>query len=207
MNKKAFFSMSYGVYVTTSLSDGKPVGCITNSNTQITSSPTTVSVSVNHDNYTASCIEKSGLFGFTILSEKSDPEIIGKFGFFSSLDTDKFLGFDYEVKEGVPVLTDGCAYAVCRVIDKMETPTHTVFLGEVIDADTLKSDEPMTYSYYHKVLKGKSPKKAPTYIEEDVQETSVRKFVCDVCGYIYEGESLPKDYVCPICGVDATHFK
>jgi len=171
MNKKAFYNMSYGVYVTTSTDNGKPVGCVTNSNTQITSSPATVSVSVNHDNYTAECIEKSGLFGFTVLSVDSDPEIIGKFGFFSSKDTDKFSGFEYDVKEGAPVLSDGCAYAVCRVIDKMETSTHTVFLGEVIDADTLKNSEPMTYSYYHKVLKGKSPEKAPTYVEEIAEET------------------------------------
>ncbi len=207
MNKKAFYNMSYGVYVTTSTDNGKPVGCVTNSNTQITSSPATVSVSVNHDNYTAECIEKSGLFGFTVLSVDSDPEIIGKFGFFSSKDTDKFSGFEYDVKEGVPVLADGCAYAVCRVIDKMETSTHTVFLGEVIDADTLKQSEPMTYSYYHKVLKGKSPEKAPTYVEETAEETGAKKFVCDVCGYIYEGDSVPADFKCPICGVDASHFK
>lgn len=207
MNKKAFYNMSYGVYVTTSTDNGKPVGCVTNSNTQITSSPATVSVSVNHDNYTAECIEKSGLFGFTVLSVDSDPEIIGKFGFFSSKDTDKFSGFEYDVKEGVPVLADGCAYAVCRVIDKMETSTHTVFLGEVIDADTLKQSEPMTYSYYHKVLKGKSPEKAPTYVEETAEETGTKKFVCDVCGYIYEGDSVPADFKCPICGVDASHFK
>lgn len=207
MNKKAFYNMSYGVYVTTSTDNGKPVGCVTNSNTQITSSPATVSVSVNHDNYTAECIEKSGLFGFTVLAVDSDPEIIGKFGFFSSKDTDKFSGFEYDVKEGVPVLADGCAYAVCRVIDKMETSTHTVFLGEVIDADTLKQSEPMTYSYYHKVLKGKSPEKAPTYVEETAEETGAKKFVCDVCGYIYEGDSVPADFKCPICGVDASHFK
>lgn len=207
MNKKAFYNMSYGVYVTTSTDNGKPVGCVTNSNTQITSSPATVSVSVNHDNYTAECIEKSGLFGFTVLSVDSDPEIIGKFGFFSSKDTDKFSGFEYDVKEGVPVLADGCAYAVCRVIHKMETSTHTVFLGEVIDADTLKNSEPMTYSYYHKVLKGKSPEKAPTYVEETAEETGAKKFICDVCGYIYEGDSVPADFKCPICGVDASHFK
>ena len=153
MDPKAFYSMSYGVYVTTSTDNGKPVGCITNSNTQITASPASVSVSVNHDNYTAKCIEKSGMFGFTALSEDSDPEIIGKFGFSSSKDTDKFSKYDYVLKEGIPVLTDGCAYVVCRVVDKMETETHTVFLGEVIDAQPLKSGEPMTYDYYHNVLK------------------------------------------------------
>ena len=69
------------------------------------------------------------------------------------------------MKEYLPVVSDACAYIVCEVVDQMETSTHTVFLGKVLDADILKKDEPMTYSYYHNVIKGKSPKNAPTYIE------------------------------------------
>lgn len=209
MDLTAFFSMSYGVYVTTSIDNGKPVGCITNSNTQITAVPAGISVSVNHENYTAECIDKSGIFGFTVLAEDSNPEIIGKFGFFSSKDIDKFSDFNYEFKDGVPILTDGCAYVICRVVDKIETATHTVFIGEAIDAQPLKSKKPMTYSYYHKVLKGKSPEKAPTYIADNKAEPTSykKKFICDVCGYIYEGDFVPPDYKCPICGVDATHFK
>ena len=86
--------MSYVVYITTSVDAGRPVGCVSNSNTQITSSPATFSVSLNHDNYTTECIRRSGLFGFTILSEQSDPSLIGKFGFASSRDTNKFDGVD-----------------------------------------------------------------------------------------------------------------
>ncbi len=166
MNNKALFTMPYGVYVTTSIDGEKPVGCITNSNTQVTALPAAITVSINHDNYTTKCIERSGLFGYTVLSIKSDPHIIGKFGFFSSDNTDKFADFEYKMHYGVPVITDGCAYAVCKVTGKMETATHMIFLGEIIDADMLKPDEPMTYDYYHNVLKGKSPSKAPTYYKE-----------------------------------------
>ena len=86
----------------------------------------------------------------------------------------------------------------------METATHTVFLGEVLDADVLKNEEPMTYTYYHKVVKGKSPKNAPTYIPEEVEEkVEDAKWVCGICGYVYEGETpfeeLPEDFKCPIC--------
>ena len=94
---------------------------------------------------------------------------------------------------------------VCKVIDTMETSTHTVFLGEVIDADTLKKEEPMTYAYYHKVVKGKSPKNAPTYIEEETVEkvTSEAKWTCGICGYVYDGsfpfENLSDAFECPIC--------
>ena len=209
MDQMVFRSMSYEVYITTSVDDGRPVGCITNSNTQITSSPATVSVSVNHNNHTTACIERSGLFAFTILSTDSDPALIGRFGFASGRDTDKFAGLDYEWAEGAPVVRTGCGYVVCRVIGKMETQTHTVFLGEVVDAKAWSKEIPMTYSYYHQVIRGTSPKNAPTYIppKEEAPAPAVHRYVCSVCGHVYEGEALPQDYVCPLCGRDASHFR
>lgn len=159
MNTMIFRDMSYGVYVTTSLDGDRPVGCITNSIMQITSDPATIAVSVNHDNYTNSCIAKTGKFAFSILSENSDPSLIGTFGFQSSREADKFKDVDMEMAAGLPVIKDSCGYVVCRVIDTMETQTHTVFLGEVIEAESYgKSDNAMTYAYYHKVVRGKAPK-------------------------------------------------
>ena len=100
---------------------------------------------------------------------------------------------------------------MCKVIDKMETSTHTVFLGEVIAADVLKEEDAMTYAYYHKVVKGKSPKNAPTYIAEEVEEVKDAKWVCGICGYEYTGavpfEELPDDFVCPLCKQPKTVFK
>lgn len=167
MNKNAFRNMSYGVYVITTWDNGRPTGCTANSAMQITSDPATIAVSINHDNYTNKCIAESGRFAISILGENSNPGIIGTFGFFSGRDKDKFDGIEQTVKSFMPVVADACAYAVCEVIDKMETSSHTVFLGKVIDADVLKSDTPMTYAYYHNVIKGKSPKNAPTYIAEE----------------------------------------
>lgn len=167
MNKNAFRNMSYGVYVITTWDNGRPTGCTANSAMQITSDPATIAVSINHDNYTNKCIAESGRFAISILGENSNPGIIGAFGFFSGRDKDKFDGIEQTVKSFMPVVADACAYAVCEVIDKMETSSHTVFLGKVIDADVLKSDTPMTYAYYHNVIKGKSPKNAPTYIAEE----------------------------------------
>jgi rubredoxin len=90
----------------------------------------------------------------------------------------------------------------------METSTHTVFLGKVIDADVLKQEDAMTYAYYHKVVKGKSPKNAPTYIEETKAEG---KWVCSICGYEYNGEvpfeELPEDFVCPLCKQPKSRFE
>ena len=166
MNKNAFRSLSYGVYIISTLDGDRPTGCIANSVMQITSSPATIAVSMNHDNYTNSCIAKTGKFAVPILTENSDPGLIGRFGFQSGKDVNKFDGIESIEKESIQVIPDACSYIVCKVIDKMETSTHTVFLGEVIDADVLKNEEPMTYAYYHKVVKGKSPKNAPTYIAE-----------------------------------------
>lgn len=206
MNFNAFHNLSYGVYIVSTLDGNRPTGCVANSAMQITASPSTIAVSMNHDNFTNACIAASGYFAISVLAEQSDPGIIGTFGFQSGKTTDKFANVAFETREGLPVVTDACAYFLCKVIDKMETSTHTVFLGEVIDADVLKPGTPMTYSYYHKVVKGKSPKNAPTYIpEEKLQETPKAKetWVCGICGYVYEGETpfeeLPADFRCPLC--------
>lgn len=205
MNKKVLRNLSYGVYVVSTLDNGRATGCIANSIMQITSSPATIAVSMNHENYTNSCIEKSGNFAVSILSEKSDPAIIGTFGFQSGKDTHKFATVDFDIKSGLPVVTDSTGYIVCKVIDKMETATHTVFLGEMIDGDVYESAAPMSYSYYHEVVKGKSPKNAPTYIAEEdaVPAAAKEKWVCGICKYEYDGEvpfeELPDTFVCPIC--------
>lgn len=213
MNSNVFRSMSYGVYITTSYYGGRAAGCVTNSNTQITSSPATVSVSVNHDNYTNQCIAKSGMFAFTILSEQSDPSLIGRFGFSSSWDVNKFEDLEAGTKwvRGMPVVPTGCGYVVCRVIGTMETSTHTVFLGEVIEAEAFDRQIPMTYRYYHEVIRGKSPRNAPTYIPEEKKDADEQKdgqrYVCQICGYVYEGNELPEDFTCPICKHGAADFR
>ena len=209
MNTNIFRSMSYGVYIVTAMDGGRPTGCIANSIMQITSSPATVAVSVNHDNYTNGCIEKTGKFAFMILGEQSDASLIGRFGFQSGKDNNKFEGLSYEEKDGLPVVTGTCGYVTCKVIQKMETATHTVFLGEITDADCYDgAGRAMTYAYYHEVIKGKSPKNAPTYLQENSaeQEAPKTKYVCQVCGYVYEGDELPAGYTCPICHVGADRF-
>ncbi len=166
MNKNTFQKLSYGVYVVSTWDEGRATGCTANSAMQITSEPATIAISINHNNYTNECIQRVGKFAISILGENADPSIIGTFGFKSGRDNNKFAEVKQVVKGYLPVVADACGYIVCEVIDKMETDTHTVFLGRVTDADMLKADEPMTYAYYHNVIKGKSPKAAPTYIEE-----------------------------------------
>lgn len=202
MNPNAFRKLSYGVYVISTWDNSRPTGCTANSAMQITSDPATIAISINHNNYTNKCIAENGRFAISVLSEESDPSIIGTFGFQSGENVNKFDSVAYEIKGNMPVVKDACAFISCEVIDKMETATHTVFLGKVLDADQMSAQEAMTYAYYHKVVKGKSPKNAPTYIPEE-DAPAKEAWVCGVCGYVYEGETpfeaLPEDFACPVC--------
>lgn len=211
MDKKVLRNLSYGVYVVTGKDKERNIGCIANSVMQITSDPAVIAVSINHDNYTNKVIKETNKFGVSILKEASDAKIIGTFGFKSSKEIDKFEGVNYKEIAEVPVLEDTCGYMVCKVIDKVETTTHTVFLGEVIELDDYISENAMTYKYYHENLKGTSPKNAPTYEEvaktSEVKQGKTKKWRCTICGYVYEGEELPSDFVCPICGVGRENFE
>lgn len=214
MDEYALRNISYGVYIVSTWDGKRPTGCTVNCVMQITAIPATMAVSINHDNFTKQCIEKSGKFAITILGEKSDPSIIGRFGFQSGKDINKFDSVEYDVLGEMPILKQGCAYVTCEVINSMETETHTVFLGKVIEAELISDDEVMTYQYYHNVIKGRSPKNAPTYIANEgneVKNQKTEKYVCSVCKYEYQGEipfeDLPDDYVCPICKQPKSVFK
>lgn len=210
MDRKVLRNLSYGVYVVTSKENERNIGCIANSIMQVTSNPSTIAVSINHDNYTNKVIKENKKFGVSILKETSDSKIIGTFGFKTSKDNDKFKDVNFKEEDGIPVITDSCGYMICNVIDVMETETHTVFLGEVVSADDYSDENPMTYKYYHEKLKGSSPKNAPTYEEKQDDEKKLdkktKKWKCKICGYVYEGDTVPEDFVCPICGQPHTEF-
>lgn len=208
MDKTVFHDISYGMYLITTNYKGRNVGCIANTFSQITSSDMICSLSLNKENYTNKAIRETKKFALTILSEKTNPEIIGKFGFFSSKDIDKFESFNFENKDGMPLISENmCGYLILEVFDIIETSTHDIFLAKVQSAERLSNLTAMTYSFYHKVIKGSAPKTAPTYIEN---KNEIRKYRCKICGYIYEGEdfeSLPDDWKCPICGVSKENFE
>lgn len=212
MNPNVFRNLSYGLYLVSAMDaqNGRPTGCIVNSVMQITSSPATVAVSVNHENYTNACIRQSGMFGVSILSEQCSPKIIGRFGFQTGRAIEKFKEVPHAFVEGVPVLEDCCGFLVCKVTAVMEAPTHTVFLGEVLAGDMGKEKPPMTYLYYHQVVKGKTPKTASTYIAEEPKKEKKIVYKCSLCGYEYDGETpfeeLPEDYCCPLCGAAKDMF-
>lgn len=168
MDARALWELSYGVYIVGTMDGERPTGCVANSAMQITSDPATIALSLNHNNYTRDVIEKTGRFSLMVCSEEMEPLTIGTFGFRTGRDFDKFAQFAYyQLQQNVPVLKKGItAWLSCEVVNKMETDTHTVFLGKIIDAAKLpNAGKPMTYAYYHSVIKGRAPKNAPTYID------------------------------------------
>ncbi len=207
IDKKAFRDISYGMYVITCLQD-KKVGCIVNTLTQVTGGDNPIiSISLNKENYTNEVIRQRRKFAVSIISEEVDPNLIARFGFSSSKEKDKFENFHFIEDEQLPVLTDKmCSYFICEVENIIEMDTHDLFLAKVTKAVKLSDLKPMSYQYYHEVIKGKAPKKAPTYQEEEEKKSdSEEVWVCEVCGYIHKGP-LEEGFTCPMCGVDKSHF-
>lgn len=229
MNSKTLHKISYGIYVICSKNGEKMNGQIANALFQVTAEPATIAVSINKQNLTHEYIEKSNFFTVSILSENTPMGFIGNFGFKSGRDIDKFKDVEYKLgKDKVPLLLDNALACIeAKVINKIDVGTHTIFIGRVEDADILSEDKPMTYEYYHKVKGGISPKTAPTYSstvdkETKKEEEKMDKYVCKVCGYVYDPEKgdpdngvepgtkfedIPDDWVCPVCGVGKEDFE
>lgn len=205
MDTTAFFKLTYGLYVVTTKSNDKESGCVINTMTQATSEPSQVTVTLNKNNYTTELIQESGVFNVSVLLESVTMDTIRQFGFQSGRDVNKFTEGNYGTDaNGVKYLTqDTAAVFTCRVKKSMDAGTHILFLAEVEDAKSLSDDEVLTYANYHNKKNGTTPKSAPSYVEE----TQKQGWRCDICGYIYEGDSLPDDYTCPICKMDASHFE
>jgi ferric-chelate reductase [NAD(P)H] len=168
MEPKTFYKLGYGLYVVSSKKDKRFNGQIATTVFQITSKPPTIAVSINKKNLTHNFILASKLFTVSILSTETPMKFIGRFGFKSGREIDKFEGVDYQVGvTGTPiVLENSIGYLEAEVINTLDVGTHVVFVGKVVDAQILKDGEPMTYAYYHEVKGGKAPKAAPIYINQ-----------------------------------------
>jgi rubredoxin/flavin reductase (DIM6/NTAB) family NADH-FMN oxidoreductase RutF len=211
------------MYVVASVKGDKFNGQISNTVFQITSEPPTVAVSINKQNLTHEFIRDSRVFAASILSQDTPLSFIGNFGFKSGRDIDKLAQVNYKVgKTGAPIVLDHTlGYLELKVISEVDVGTHTIFTGNLVEAETLRSGEPMTYAYYHEVKRGTAPKTAPTYIKEE-EVKKLTKYRCTVCGYIYDPEKgdpdggiapgtlfeeIPDDWVCPVCGAAKSDFE
>lgn len=202
LNVGSLFKLSYGLFVVTSKdANGVDNGCITNTVMQITDSPNRIAIGVNKKNNTHDMIKESGVFNVSILDTTAPFSVFQQFGFQSGRDVEKFADFPDKGKtaNGLVYLTKySNAVLSGKVVQEVDCDTHTIFIAEVPEGCILSDKPSMTYQYYFDHIK---PKLLAT-------ATPVKGWVCKICGYIYEGEELPPDYICPICkhGVEAFEY-
>ncbi len=195
MDKKAMYKLTYGLFILTAKDGERDNGCVVNTVTQVTTEPNRITVAVNKNNLTHDMILKTGVFNATILTEQSQFETYKHWGFQSGRDVDKLEEIQFSRSEnGLVYLTEGAnAYISAKVVQTSDLGTHTLFLADVTDSAVLSDAESVTYAFYQKNIKT-----APV--------TKKKGFVCTVCGYIYEGEVLPEDFICPWSKHPASDF-
>ena len=231
LDLESLFNLSYGMCILSSKKDGKINGCIVNTVFQVVPEPPTVAVSVNKQNLTHDYITNSNIFTVSILSEETPLLFIGKFGFRSGRDIDKFQAVNYKttVTGGPIVLDNTVGFIEARVTKSIDVGTHTLFIGKIVDCQTIdKSKVPMTYTYYRVIKGGGTPRTAATYIAKKAKAKSqqgaknMQKYKCLMCGYIYDPavgdpdngiaagtafNDLPNDWTCPDCGAGKDEFE
>ena len=228
----AFNTITYGLYVVTARDGEKRNGCIVNTAVQVAGEPCQVSVSVSKANLTHEFILRSGQFAVSVLEQETPLPLIGIFGFHLGRDYDKFAHAKYrDGLTGCPLLTEHTLAAIeAKVRTAVDCGSHTTFVADVVASELVRSAKPLTYAYYHEVKGGKTGKNAPTYAATQVSEsaestersTKMKKYVCQVCGYVYDPaagdpdngvpagtpfEKVPVDWVCPVCGAGKDQFE
>lgn len=169
MNKKVLFDLNYGLYIVTTKNAEEFSGCVVNTVTQVTAEekPKLI-VAINKENYTAEIAQKSRKMNISVLSQEADMLLIGKFGFRSGRDINKLEETQYILgKNEIPIITEkAVSYIECNIIQVIDCGTHNIFILEMQEGEKLQEKEPMTYQYYHTVIKGKTPPKASSYQAE-----------------------------------------
>lgn len=190
------FKFSYGLFVLTAKQGDKDNGCIINTAMQVTSSPYKISITVNKENLTRDMIKQTGKFNISVLTQSVPFEVIRHYGFQSGRKSEKILGNALPRGEnGIVYLnTFVNAFMSAEVIETVDCGTHTMFIAEVTEAKTFSNEPSVTYQYYYENIKPKPEKKKKGY-------------VCQICGYVYEGDELPEDFMCPVCKHGADVFK
>ncbi len=196
MDKQAMYQLTYGLFVLTAREGDKDNGCIVNTVTQVTTTPNRITVAVNKQNLTHDMILSTGLLNASILSVDAPFAVYQHFGFQSGKTVNKFPGEFTRSENGlIYIPAAACAYLSGKVVTATDLGTHTLFLCDVTDAKMLTDAQPVTYAWYQEHIKPKP------------QPTQAKGWRCKVCGYVYEGEELPADFICPLCKHGADDFE
>ncbi len=201
MDNKALFNLSYGVFLLSSKSGDKINACITNTCIQVANDPVRIAISVLNSNLTCDYIKDSGVFSVSVLDKTCIFDTIKHFGMQSGRDVNKLEGVKMPMDlNGVPYMAWSTNSVLsAKVTESVDLGTHTLFVAEVVDMKVMSKELPLTYADYHKDLKPK-----PQKIDENKK---IVGWKCKICGFVYEGEKLPEDFVCPLCGHSADDFE
>lgn len=190
MNPKALWKLTYGLYLLTAREEGRDNGCIINTAVQVAENPVRISVSVIKGGCTHDMVLSTGRFALSCLTEDAPFSLYQHFGMQSGRTMDKFAGRRDVTRtdSGLVRLTENaCAYLVCRVLSSVDLGSHTLFIGEVVEGDVLSERPACSYAYYQSDVK-----RRPEPLKK-------RGWICSVCGYVYEGDEVPEDFICPLC--------
>ncbi len=193
----ALFKLGYGLYVITSNDGSRDNGMICNTVSQVAVSPDKLAVAINKANYTHDTIKETGFMNVNCLTEEAPFELFRQFGFQSGRDVNKFEGEQvFRTANGAAILTKFInAFISLKVTDYVDLGSHGLFICELTDSAVMNSKPSMTYAYYHANVKPKP------------QAEKKKGFICKICGYIYEGDTLPEDFICPLCKHPASDFE
>ena len=201
MDRKALYNLEYGVFLVSSKSGDRINACITNTCIQAAAKPLLLAICCINGNYTPELIRESGLFTVSVLDDTAAFDTIEHFGMQSGRNVDKFADFDYAVDaNGLPYLkSQANAVFSCKVVSSQDLGSHTIFFGEVLEAERLSDKPSLTYAKYQSDVKPKPAAKKET--------RPIVGWKCKICGYVYEGAALPADYACPLCGHGPEDFE
>lgn len=196
MDRNVIFKIGYGLYVMSAKDGNKDNGCIINTVMQVTDTPLRVAVTINKSSYTRDIAIKTKEFNISILSDSAPFSLFKNFGFQSGRNINKFENVQFNrSKNGITYLKNNiCAYISCKIVKEIDLGTHDMFICNLVDSEIVSDEKPVTYSYYQENIKPKP------------QGAKKKGFRCVVCGYIYEGEELPEDFICPLCKHGAVDF-
>ena len=209
MDTQAFFKLTYGLYVVGVKNKDDFGGCVVDAVMQTTIDPPTLVIALNKGSKTNECIRETKEFTLSVLSETTDPFIIGNFGFQSCRTAKKWEKVPHHFMNGLPVLNNAAACLLCRVTEIKELSTHILFFCDITDAADGEG-KALSYTEYQESWKVKvmqAFQSGQCTLTQEKGEKKMTKWVCKVCGYIYEGEELPEDYICPVCGVGPEEFE
>ncbi len=204
IDNKAIFNISYGLFVLVAQQGGKDNACIINVAQQVTSDPLQLMICVNKANLTHDMVLRTLKFNLCPLSEEATMKPFQHFGFQSGKTVDKFAECETELRtdNGLRYLPKYINSVIsCVVTKSIDLGTHTMFIARVMEARVLSDSPSITYAYYQQHIKPK-PSNPQT-----LEPSNKKKWVCDVCGYVYEGDELPADFICPWCKHPASDFK